>query len=227
MHDAGNHSSLNDLDITIPLEATPKLIFASRTHSQVSQGNFRNFRNFNTHSEHFDFLSALAMKELKRTAYKDYKSAVIASRDQLCCNPEVKIIQSNEAKTNKCRSLRKNDKCQYYLNLNAGLKEPDFQAPIIDIEDLGRLGKKFQCCSYFASQKQVEGAEVIFMPYNYLLDLKIRSANKIDLRNSIVILDEAHNVEKMCEDSASITIKTTDITTAISDTKYVISTHFS
>lgn len=38
MHDAEHQTLLNDFDMTISLQTTPKLIFASRTHSQVSQG---------------------------------------------------------------------------------------------------------------------------------------------------------------------------------------------
>jgi regulator of telomere elongation helicase 1 len=41
------------------------------------------------------------------------------------------------------------------------------------------------------------------MPYNYLVDPKIRENYKIDFENSIIILDEAHNIEKVSEDVAS------------------------
>ena len=44
------------------------------------------------------------------------------------------------------------------------------------------------------------------MPYNYLLDPKIRVNFNIDYQNSIIILDEAHNVEKVSEDVASFEI---------------------
>lgn len=59
------------------------------------------------------------------------------------------------------------------------------------------------------------------MPYNYLLDPKMRKANKIDLQNTIIILDEAHNVEKMCEESASSSISSTQIALAIEDVSHV------
>lgn len=44
----------------------------------------------------------------------------------------------------------------------------------------------------------------------------------IELTNSIVILDEAHNVEKMCEESASIQLKTSDIALAIDEVTAVM-----
>lgn len=44
------------------------------------------------------------------------------------------------------------------------------------------------------------------MPYNYLIDAKIRENFKIDYANSIIIIDEAHNVGKVSEDVASFEI---------------------
>jgi regulator of telomere elongation helicase 1 len=41
------------------------------------------------------------------------------------------------------------------------------------------------------------------MPYNYLIDPKIREYYKIDYENSIIIIDEAHNIEQVSEEVAS------------------------
>lgn len=45
------------------------------------------------------------------------------------------------------------------------------------------------------------------MPYNYLLDPKTRKSQGIDLQNTVVLLDEAHNVEKVCEEAASLQVR--------------------
>lgn len=45
----------------------------------------------------------------------------------------------------------------------------------------------------------------------------------IDISNSFIIVDEAHNVEKMCEESASLTIKSTDIALCIEEVTCVMS----
>ena len=50
-------------------------------------------------------------------------------------------------------------------------------------------------CPYYLSRALAKHAEIVFTPYNYLLDPDIRSAMGIDLTDSIVVLDEAHNVE--------------------------------
>ena len=43
-----------------------------------------------------------------------------------------------------------------------------------------------------------ETAELIFCPYNYILDPVIRRAVQIDLQDAVIILDEAHNIEDIC-----------------------------
>lgn len=57
-------------------DAVPKIIYASRTHSQISQ----------------------AIQELKRSGYGHMKAAVIGSRDQLCVNKDVQQETTNAAK---------------------------------------------------------------------------------------------------------------------------------
>ncbi|KAF4319177.1 hypothetical protein JM18_004674 [Phytophthora kernoviae] len=47
-------------------------------------------------------------------------------------------------------------------------------------------------------------AHIVFCPYNYILDPSIRKAVGITLHNSIVVLDEAHNVEDTCRSGASL-----------------------
>ena len=73
----------------------------------------------------------------------------------------------------------------------------------IDIEDLVTLGSKHRACPYFASKHAATTAELIFCPYNYLLDPSVRRAMEIELKGALVILDEAHNVEDTCREAAS------------------------
>ncbi|XP_021941839.1 regulator of telomere elongation helicase 1 homolog [Zootermopsis nevadensis] len=57
-----------------------QIIYASRTHSQLSQ----------------------AIQELKKTGYVNTKVAVLGSRDQMCIHPEVSKEENNIAKMHKC-----------------------------------------------------------------------------------------------------------------------------
>ena len=64
-----------------------------------------------------------------------------------------------------------------------------------DIEDLLNLGSTHTTCPFFSAQVMAVDAQLIFCPYNYLLDPSIASALKIDVANAVVILDEGHNIE--------------------------------
>lgn len=168
------------------------------------------------------------MNELKRTEYNYMKAGLIASRDQLCINEEL-ACKSNTDKSYICQLLQKerydveNRKgCKYFQNVADGVKHlKESNCSIADIEDLCDVGKRTNACPYHMSKKMVIAADIIFMPYNYLLDPKIRHAVQINLENAIVILDEAHNVENMCEESACTKITSTKIGIAIRDMKYV------
>ena len=78
----------------------------------------------------------------------------------------------------------------------------------IDIEELHVISKQKVFCPYYAMKDRAEGADVIFMPYNYLVDEKIRENFKINFENCVMIFDEAHNITGTCEDTSSFTIET-------------------
>lgn len=51
-------------------------------------------------------------------------------------------------------------------------------------------GPKLRLCRGMAST-----AEIVFMPYNYLIDYKTRAGLNIQWQGAVLIFDEAHNVE--------------------------------
>ena len=53
--------------------------------------------------------------------------------------------------------------------------------------------------------------DVVFMPYNYLLDFQIQRTFEINLKDSIIIFDEGHNVEKNAEEGASFSLSSIDL----------------
>ncbi|XP_043245532.1 regulator of telomere elongation helicase 1-like [Amphibalanus amphitrite] len=179
----------------------PKIIFASRTHSQLSQ----------------------VVQELKRTSYRYVRAVVIGSRDQLCIHPEVSKETNNSVKVHMCQAKVKSRTCHYYNQVEPRRTDKHLtEAPVTDIEDLVTLGNKLNFCPYYMARSLREAADVIFLPYNYLLDPKTRKANGVELQNSVVIFDEAHNIEKMCEESASLQLRSTDIALCVDELTHVL-----
>ena len=67
-------------------------------------------------------------------------------------------------------------------------------------------------CPYYLSRALSKYAELIFAPYNYVLDPGIRNALDIDLKGAVVVLDEAHNVEGTLTESGSIKVGEIELT---------------
>uniref|UniRef100_A0A8C0G082 Regulator of telomere elongation helicase 1 n=1 Tax=Chelonoidis abingdonii TaxID=106734 RepID=A0A8C0G082_CHEAB len=169
----------------------PKIIYASRTHSQLTQ----------------------VISELKSTVYRP-KVCVLGSREQLCINPEVKRQESNHIQIHMCRMKVMARTCHFYNNVE-GKFEKELTNSILDIEDLVKNGNKHRVCPYYLSRSLKQQADIIFMPYNYLLDSKSRRSHNLDLKGTVVILDEAHNVEKLCEESSSFDLTPYDLASAM------------
>ncbi|XP_033941971.1 LOW QUALITY PROTEIN: regulator of telomere elongation helicase 1 [Pseudochaenichthys georgianus] len=170
----------------------PKIIYASRTHSQLAQ----------------------VIKELKNTSYKP-KVCVLGSREQLCINPEVMKQQSNHVKVHSCRAKVSTRSCVYYNNVEEKSTDKELVNSVLDVEDLVKFGNKQRVCPYYLSRSLKQQADIVFTPYNYLLDPKSRRAHNIELNGAVVIFDEAHNVEKTCEESTSFDLTPYDVASAI------------
>ncbi|CAH0514050.1 unnamed protein product [Peronospora belbahrii] len=57
-------------------------------------------------------------------------------------------------------------------------------------------------------------AEIVFVPYNYLIDPLARRTVGISIENSILIFDEAHNAELIASEAASSSLSSNDIVVA-------------
>ncbi|KAM4610026.1 regulator of telomere elongation helicase 1 [Polymixia lowei] len=170
----------------------PKIIYASRTHTQLTQ----------------------VVSELKNTSYKP-KVCVLGSRDQLCIHPEVMRQESSHVKIHMCKAKISSRSCIYYNNVEEKSTHEDFVNSILDVEDLVKAGVKHRVCPYYLTRSLKQQADIIFMPYNYLLDPKTRRAHNIDLKGAVIIFDEAHNVVTTCEQATSFDLTPYDLASAI------------
>ena len=83
--------------------------------------------------------------------------------------------------TDICKSLTEQKMCMFYLNKNENYEQYN---DIEDIEDLFKSAKSEIFCPYnFNIEKSKSYANLTFLSYN----------------NSIIILDEAHNINNIFE----------------------------
>ncbi|KAM6049595.1 Fanconi anemia group J protein [Chlamydotis macqueenii] len=168
----------------------PKIFFGTRTHKQISQ----------------------ITRELKRTAFSSVPMTILSSRDYTCIHPVVSNSGSN--RNEMCVELlegKHGKSCLYYHGVHKLCEHHALQSAhgvyrAWDIEDLVSLGKKLRACAYFAARELMVGADIVFCPYNYLLDPQIRESMEINLKGQVVILDEAHNIEDCARESVSYSV---------------------
>ena len=157
---------------------------------------------------------------------------VLGSRDQYCIHDRAKM--ANGGVSEGCMALLSGKKINARGNIDQGVRSgcnckyraqmgqkgggfPDkmsyndflFKTKLSnsepwDIEDLMRAGRHETICPFFAAKLVKSDVQIVFAPYNYLLDRGIRNSLKIDLEGEIVMLDEAHNIEDICRRSASL-----------------------
>ncbi|CAH8516311.1 unnamed protein product [Heterobilharzia americana] len=180
--DIENNSPLED---KVSATESPKIYYCTRTHKQISQ----------------------VVRELKKTKYKDVKMSILSSRKHTCINPE---IISTPNVTDACHNLLLSGVCTYDIpqkrsNLSHAINKLDRSGPW-DIEDLVQALTPVPSCPYFCSRSLAKSADIIFCPYDYLLDPLNRSATSLEVSNHVIILDEAHNIEDASREAASYTI---------------------
>jgi hypothetical protein len=73
----------------------------------------------------------------------------------------------------------------------------------LQVDGLSQTYSQHAACPYYLSRELAQHAEIIFSPYNYLLDPGIRSAMGLDVNNAVIILDEGHNVEDTLREAGS------------------------
>ncbi|KAF5186621.1 Fanconi anemia group j protein-like protein [Thalictrum thalictroides] len=164
-------------------KSIPTIFYASRTHAQITQ----------------------VIREYRKTSYR-VPMAVLGSRKHYCTN---KDVAERDNIDEECKLLMKSKPgdqgCLQFRNVNKVIGHSTLQKggcnEAHDIEDLVKVGRTVR------ARTMAQEAQLVFCPYSYILNPSIRRAMEVDLKNSIVILDEAHNIEDIARDAASVDIE--------------------
>ncbi|XP_010521523.1 PREDICTED: ATP-dependent DNA helicase DDX11 [Tarenaya hassleriana] len=175
-----------------------KVFFCSRTHSQLSQ----------------------FVKELRKTVFaNEIKAVCLGSRKNLCINEDVLKLGNAVRINERCLELQKKKRpdisklknlgtngrirrTKAYLGcpmlrkhkLQREFKNEISQKGVMDIEDLVQLGRGMGTCPYYGSRRMLPAADLVVLPYQSLLSKPSRESLGLNLKNNIVIIDEAHNL---------------------------------
>lgn len=73
----------------------------------------------------------------------------------------------------------------YNFQVDVKKDDPSVRQGVHDLEDLVKLGKKKTFCPYYMARELRQDADVIFLPYNYLLDPKARKAHGVEIQVTV------------------------------------------
>lgn len=195
-------------DTAPPPETRPKVYFTSRTHSQLAQ----------------------LIGELKKTPYSAGSSAVrtvnLASRRHTCLNATVQRLGAEsgiEAMNERCIEMAegRRPRCEFMPPADSAFDSfrDHALAHVCDIEELVSLGKRLHICPYFGARHAVREAQVVLAPYNMLLQKDARESLQLSLDESVVVIDEAHNLIDTVLSTYSPTLTAQQIASASDATK--------
>jgi len=156
-----------------------KIVYAARTHTQLSQ-----------------FVS-----ELRRIPKigENLRVVALGSRRTLCGNENVSRLSERNA-TETCLDLQKGGKEK---SKGCPLLESKIAVDTLalhtlaqptDAEEAARMGRKSKACSYYAARAALPAAEVVVLPYSLLLSSPAQKAVGLSLKGAFVVVDEAHNL---------------------------------
>ncbi|KAL3938035.1 MAG: hypothetical protein SGBAC_006974 [Bacillariaceae sp.] len=191
----------------------PKIIYAARTHSQLSQ-----------------FVS-----EVRKTHWgNSTKVIALASRSQGMCGylttptptptttstKSYSTYRSDSELTETCLELRQSKKrvssvsscaCPHYHADAIATLALHALAHATDVEDWKEMGQMTQTCSYYASRQALHHADLVVLPYSLLVAKETRESIGLTLENSLVLVDEAHNLPQAIANLQSCTLTVTTL----------------
>ncbi|XP_032653927.1 general transcription and DNA repair factor IIH helicase subunit XPD isoform X1 [Chelonoidis abingdonii] len=188
-----------------PLEVT-KLIYCSRTVPEIEKV-IEELRKL------LDFYE-------KRTGEKlPFLALALSSRKNLCIHPEVSSLRFGKEVDSKCLSLTASyvraqqqwdsaiPSCRFFEEFDAHGREVPIPFGVYNLDDLKGYCRQKGWCPYFLARYSILHANVVVYSYHYLLDPKIADLVSKELaKKSVVVFDEAHNIDNVCIDSMGVNI---------------------
>ncbi|GME74773.1 unnamed protein product [Ambrosiozyma monospora] len=152
---------------------------------------------------------------------EDFRGLGLSSRKNLCLHPVIGKERKGIVVDEKCRRITNGQLKEQIEKGNANIEDlclfheklydldPQNLVPpgVYSFEQLIDYCKKQGTCPYFTVRRMMPLCNIIIYSYHYLLDPKIAERVSKDLSDdSIVIFDEAHNIDNVCIESLSLDI---------------------
>ncbi|XP_076912985.1 general transcription and DNA repair factor IIH helicase subunit XPD-like [Bidens hawaiensis] len=144
----------------------------------------------------------------------------LSSRKNLCVNESVVGKENRDSVDAACRRLTASwiravaveDKsvktCDWFERFEREGGEAVLPPGVYTLQDLRVFGKEKGWCPYFLARHMVQFANVVIYSYQYLLDPKVAGIISKEMqRESVVVFDEAHNIDNVCIEALSVSVR--------------------
>lgn len=185
-----------------------KIIYCSRTMSEIEKALIELHKLMEFRSKELGFV-------------EDFRGLGLTSRKNLCLHPTIGKERKGIVVDEKCRRITNGelkqriengdgdieDLCSFHEKLYE--KDPTNLIPpgVYSFEQLLTYCKAEGTCPYFTIRRMMPLCNIVIYSYHYLIDPKIAERVSKDLSgDSIVIFDEAHNIDNVCIESLSMDI---------------------
>ena len=141
----------------------------------------------------------------------------LSSRRNLCIHERVMEESDREGVDSACRSMTASwvrhrgataaniELCQYYEEYEKNGTDAGIAHGIYSLDDLKEFGKERGWCPYFLARHIINHANILIYNYQYVLDPKVAGLVSKELESeSIVVFDEAHNIDNVCIEALSV-----------------------
>jgi len=145
----------------------------------------------------------------------------LSSRRNMCINERVMGESDREAVDAACRSMtaswvvehaRQNpesnmETCSYFDSFQEAGEATTMPSGVYDLEELKNWGQARRWCPYYLARQAINHANVLVFNYQYMIDPKVAKMVSKELEaESIVVFDEAHNIDSVCIEALSVKI---------------------
>ncbi|GMN48780.1 hypothetical protein TIFTF001_017943 [Ficus carica] len=144
----------------------------------------------------------------------------LSSRKNLCINPRVVTAENRDSVDAACRKLTASwvralaaenpdvPTCEFLETYEKAGSAAVLPPGVYTLQDLRAFGKEKGWCPYFLARHMVQFANVVVYSYQYLLDPKVAGIISKEMqKESVVVFDEAHNIDNVCIEALSVSVR--------------------
>jgi DNA excision repair protein ERCC-2 len=140
----------------------------------------------------------------------------LTSRRNLCVHPRVREERLARSVDAKCHNLtapwvRESgagaELCDFYEQFERTGRSAPALHGVFTLDGMRQFAESRGWCPYFFSRHVLGVADVVIYSYQYVIDPKVANHVSKELpKNSILVFDEAHNIDNVCIDALSVTL---------------------